>query len=174
MFINERMHRCDQAWDFPPHHRQSGRGVALSRDSGHEIEVSIEALPQLSEQDQVAHRRSPPELARSSRLIGHSLRLIDYGLGRALPQGQPHCGAKRKKPLLGCVRFFAVQGRCDDHSCSRKHRGLREGQFDNDPNRLLRLCHLHASRQSHPSRKQRHSPGTASTVPWRAPFAGIG
>jgi hypothetical protein len=56
MLVDERMHRCHQAWDFPPHDRQGGCGVAIRSDLRHEIKVIVETLPQLGKQDQIAHR----------------------------------------------------------------------------------------------------------------------
>lgn len=131
MLVDKRMHRCDQARDFPPHHRQGGRGVAIGSDLRHEIKVIVETLPQLGEQDQVAHGPLLPRLAGPEGWFRRRLRPISYDAG----QGQSYCGAEREKPLFRGVDVLAVQCRRDDHCRCGQDRGLRQRQVHDNGNR---------------------------------------
>ncbi|MET8761919.1 hypothetical protein [Lentzea sp. NPDC004782] len=56
MLVNECVERGHQPRNLLPHDRKCRLRIAFGRDSGHELKVIIEALTQLGEQDQIAHR----------------------------------------------------------------------------------------------------------------------
>lgn len=57
MLGSEHPQRGHQTRNVPPHHRHSGLRVTIDRDTRHSIKVGVETPTQLTEQDQIAHRR---------------------------------------------------------------------------------------------------------------------